>query len=106
MKITIRPTTARDLPRIDALLQARSPEDFTAAAGDGAQPGLMELAEDIFDESPAEEVADDLPPPAYQPKVAAFEPRREDAEDEADLEEFVAPRAPGTPSPEAMARLR
>ncbi|MDW4497462.1 cell division protein FtsZ [Sulfitobacter sp. D35] len=55
-----------------------------------------------------EEVAadDDLPPPAYQPKVAAFEPRREEHETEA--ETFVAPRAPtpGTPSPEAMERLR
>ncbi|MGC1494274.1 MAG: cell division protein FtsZ [Sulfitobacter sp.] len=61
-------------------------------------------AEDIF----AEEAADDtLPPPAYQPQVAAFEPRQEETL-EAEPEAFVAPRAPtpGTPSPEAMARLR
>lgn len=40
-----------------------------------------------------------MPPPAYRPQPAA------EAEDP---EEFVAPRAPapGTPSPEAMARLR
>ena len=46
-----------------------------------------------------EEVADDLPPPAYQP---APEPTLEAPE------EFVAPRAaaPGTPTPEAMARLQ
>jgi cell division protein FtsZ len=44
-----------------------------------------------------EEVADDLPPPAYQP---APEPTLEAPE------EFVAPRAAGTPTPEAMARLQ
>ena len=48
---------------------------------------------------------DDLPPPAYTPQ--APEPRVEDNLD-SDPEEFVAPRAApaGTPSPEAMARLR
>ncbi|MEX0312429.1 MAG: cell division protein FtsZ [Tateyamaria sp.] len=65
-----------------------------------------DMAEDIFaDETPA--AADDaLPPPAYQPQVAAFEPKPEPAMTPA--EEFVAPRAPapGTPSPEALARLR
>ena len=59
------------------------------------------MAEDIFAEE--EQAADDdgLPPPAYQPQVAAFEPTPEP-------ETFVAPRAPapGTPSPEALARLR
>jgi len=51
--------------------------------------------------------ADDLPPPAYQPQVAAFEPRQEESL-EAEPDTFVAPRAPapGTPSPEALARLR
>jgi cell division protein FtsZ len=46
-----------------------------------------------------EVVADDLPPPAYQP---TFEPTLEAPE------EFVAPlpAAPGTPTPEAMARLQ
>ncbi|MEL7132323.1 MAG: cell division protein FtsZ, partial [Pseudomonadota bacterium] len=50
---------------------------------------------------------DDLPPPAYQPQVAAFEPTPE-PEAPAAAENFVAPRAPapGTPSPEALARLR
>jgi cell division protein FtsZ len=50
--------------------------------------------------------ADDMPPPAYQPQVAEFEPSRDDLE--AEPEEFVAPRkpAPGTPTPEAIARLR
>ena len=62
-------------------------------------------SEEIFT-SDADDVADDLPPPAYTPQVAAFEPRQDARE--ADVEEFVAPRkpAPGTPSPEAMARLQ
>ena len=45
-------------------------------------------------------VEDDLPPPAYQP--------RPEPQVDTPAEAFVAPRppAPGTPSPEAMARLR
>jgi len=67
-----------------------------------------DMAEDIFaDDNGA---ADDLPAPAYRPEVAAFEPRREEIEAnvEAEPDTFVAPRAPapGTPSPEALARLR
>ncbi|MEM6276859.1 MAG: cell division protein FtsZ [Pseudomonadota bacterium] len=65
--------------------------------------------------SPEAEVADlfaatgassDLPPPAYQPEPAAFEPSIE--EDEVAEAAFVAPAkpAPGTPSPEALARLQ
>lgn len=67
-----------------------------------------EQKEAFFNETaPAPEQAqDDLPPPAYQPQVAQFQPRTEYYEDE--TEGFVAPKAPapGTPSPEAMARLR
>ncbi|KIN64601.1 Cell division protein FtsZ [Sulfitobacter noctilucicola] len=65
----------------------------------------QEQAEDIFAEETSD--ADELPAPAYQPQVAAFEPRREE-DIEAEPETFVAPRAPapGTPSPEALARLR
>ena len=47
-------------------------------------------------------VADDLPPPAYRPRPAA-------AEQLPEADTFVAPRpaaTPGTPSPEAMARLQ
>ncbi|WP_375228147.1 cell division protein FtsZ [Roseobacter sp. S98] len=60
---------------------------------------------DVFADSRAVAAEDDLPAPAYQPEVAAFEPTREE---EPAAESFVAPRAPapGTPSPEAMARLR
>ncbi|MDC0736939.1 cell division protein FtsZ [Cognatishimia sp. SS12] len=71
-----------------------------------------EQMEDIFEEPApapaARNIAQDdgLPPPAYQPRVAQFQPRQDYYEDE--TEGFVAPKAPapGTPSPEAMARLR
>lgn len=73
------------------------------------QTAASDMAEDIFAEEAPVFVAtsDDLPPPAYQPEVAAFEPHNDVALD-AEPETFVAPRAPtpGTPSPEAMARLR
>ncbi|WP_295311885.1 cell division protein FtsZ [Roseobacter sp.] len=72
---------------------------------DVEQAAASDMAEDIFAED-TQQAADDLPPPAYQPQVAAFEPRRDAPE--AQAEAFVAPRAPapGTPSPEALARLR
>ena len=92
--------------------QTPEPAPAPAAAAAAEEPTLFEdldanraaaedMAEDIFAEE--EQAADDdgLPPPAYQPQVAAFEPTPEP-------ETFVAPRAPapGTPSPEALARLR
>ena len=52
----------------------------------------------------SERVEDDLPPPAYTPRVEEFDPAARADED--NLEEFVAPRAAGTPSPDAMARLQ
>ncbi|MEL6450999.1 MAG: cell division protein FtsZ [Pseudomonadota bacterium] len=73
---------------------------------DVQQAAAHDMAEDIFaDEAPVA-AQDDLPPPAYQPQVAAFEPTPEPEAPAA--ETFVAPRAPapGTPSPEALARLR
>ncbi len=65
----------------------------------------------LFSEMPASPAArqapasDDLPPPAYQPQVAAFEPREDSIEAAPDA--FVAPRAPapGTPSADTLARL-
>jgi cell division protein FtsZ len=70
--------------------------DATAAAED-------EQAENIF---PAESAGDDLPPPAYQPRAEA--PAQPPQRTEAPVATFVAPKAPapGTPSPEAVARLR
>jgi len=50
---------------------------------------------------------DDLPAPAYHAEPAPFEPTPESLEAQP-ADEFVAPRAPapGTPSPEALARLK
>ncbi|MEO1778229.1 MAG: cell division protein FtsZ [Pseudomonadota bacterium] len=73
---------------------------------DVQQAAAEDMAEDIFPEDVPTIAEDDLPPPAYQPQVAAFEPAKDTETPPA--EEFVAPRAPapGTPSPEALARLR
>ncbi len=70
--------------------------DDQHAAADGA-------ADDLFAEPAAE---GDLPPPAYQPRPAAEAQPEHTAEQTP--EEFVAPQAPkpGTPSPEALARLQ
>jgi len=76
---------------------------------DAQRAAAEDQMEDIFaEEQPAAYQAqgDDLPPPAYTPDAAQYQ-RGEEAL-YADPEEFVAPRtpAPGTPSPEALARLR
>ncbi|WP_296765865.1 cell division protein FtsZ [Sediminimonas sp.] len=75
---------------------------------DAQRAAAEDQMEDIFAEEQQPVYGardDDLPPPAYTPQ--APESRVEDNLD-SDPEEFVAPRAApaGTPSPEAMARLR
>ena len=62
---------------------------------------------EVFEEPASVAAQDDLPPPAYQPQVAQFQPRMDEYEEEPEAA-FVAPKAPapGTPSPEALARLR
>jgi cell division protein FtsZ len=77
----------------------------TAAQDD--EPSLlsrMEVEEgDRAIDAPADRIdEDDLPPPAYRPEVAAFEP----SQPEPEVEPISAAPAPGTPSPEALARLR
>jgi cell division protein FtsZ len=103
-------TVAEPAPAPEAAIAA------TVAASHQQQPLFEEMEgenavvqdydNDVFGDDRGQQ-ADDLPPPAYQPKVAAFEPRYEE-DIEAEPETFVAPRAPapGTPSPEALARLR
>ena len=77
------------------------PSLFTQTEAERA--AAEEQMEDIFEPreeryKPAAQADDDLPPPAYAPRAA---------EEDEDLNAYVAPRAPtpGTPSPEAMARL-
>ena len=73
----------------------------------------------LFDDLPAatfqpeveatEVAADDMPPPAYRPQPVAQAPRQApSASHDTDPGAFVAPRPrnPGTPSPEALARLQ
>ncbi|KIC43226.1 cell division protein FtsZ [Ruegeria sp. ANG-R] len=86
-------------------------DEAPAAEDTNIAPTLFESIEDVelnegWHEEPAAEQDDDgLPPPAYQPQVAQFEPQPEVEET---TEPYAASRAatPGTPSPEAMQRLQ
>jgi cell division protein FtsZ len=98
-------------PQVAAAQTHEEPSLF--AEMDVERAAAEEQMEDIFEEPApveapvaAQQYEDDVPPPAYQPQVAQFQPRMDEYEEEA--ESFVAPKAPapGTPSPEAMARLR
>ena len=85
-------------------------EPAAAAAGNTAastadEPSLF----DSMGQGQAGAQADDvLPLPAYQPAVPAFDPQPEVSDDGEAAESFVAPKAPapGTPSPEALERLK
>ncbi|MCA0928942.1 cell division protein FtsZ [Ruegeria profundi] len=74
------------------------------------EPSLFETAEEPTQpqfQPRAEQNDDGLPPPAYQPRVAEFEPTPEPVEHAA--ESYVAPQpkpAAGTPSLEALQRLQ
>ncbi|WP_425038414.1 cell division protein FtsZ [Primorskyibacter sp. S187A] len=94
--------TAASQPAPSMAEAAEEPSLFDRDDMDGRQ--VAQQADNIFDDRTA--AADDgLPPPAYQPQVPAFDPMTS-VDDPADA--FVAPRAPapGTPTPEAMARLQ
>ncbi|WP_223422931.1 cell division protein FtsZ [Tateyamaria pelophila] len=107
LKPTVMAEEADDYPEPAPALVAAAAEEPTLFEELDAQTVAAEdMAEDIFGEETQAEDDDGLPPPAYQPQVAAFEPTPEPETRRA--EEFVAPRAPapGTPSPEALARLR
>ena len=77
--------------------------DAENAAAEEQMEDIFTPRRDAYEAPAASMVEDDLPPPAYQPQAA----QRQETIDAAP-EEFVAPRAPapGTPSPEALARLR
>ncbi|WP_171231261.1 cell division protein FtsZ [Ruegeria sp. HKCCA4812] len=86
----------------DAAEPAPQPEE-------NREPSLFEAAEEPARpqfQTRDERDDDGLPPPAYQPRVAEFEPQPEHVEPAP--EAFVAPRghAAGTPSPEALQRLQ
>ncbi|WP_372602794.1 cell division protein FtsZ [Actibacterium sp.] len=83
------------------LTQRAEPEQSLFPAFDAAT--AEEQAEDIFED----DLSDDLPPPAYRPAQPAHHATYAVAE-EGEEEAFVAPkpRVPGTPTPEALARLQ
>jgi len=60
----------------------------------------MQPVQDDFSDI-QEAIGGDLPPPAYQPA-----PEPQPIAEAPTAEAYVAPRAPGTPSPEALARLQ
>ncbi len=81
------------------------------------EPGLFDATHAAAEEQletifPAEEAGQDLPPPAYQPQEATAHAEMTHVSDEmvetGGVTQFVAPKAPapGTPTPEAMARLQ
>ncbi|WP_446720131.1 cell division protein FtsZ [Loktanella sp. S4079] len=71
-------------------------QDLEMPAAPAPQPQVVEQAV-APQPAPQQPTVDDLPPPAYTPRP---EPTLTEADS------FVAPRAPGTPSPEALARLQ
>ncbi|AWB47867.1 cell division protein FtsZ [Gemmobacter aquarius] len=86
----------------------KQPVQQPAAQAYAPQPQQAQPQQDrsLFDAPPAYEAeADDgyeVPAPAYRPQPAA----RPTAQMDLSAAEFVAPRPPGTPSPEALQRLQ
>ena len=108
-------------PRLESRAEYRAPDpvaepayDLTQDHGDDQRhaegPTLFderfedEIAGNAYDTFDAPAYAEDLPPPAYRPRPETRPEVRADTRPEA----FVAPArpAPGTPTPEALARLR
>ena len=93
--------------------QEEAPAAAAPESADSIAPTLFESIEDVEfkagwrDEQPAAAQQDDgLPPPAYQPEVAEFEPRPEPVEPPRESYAAAHPDLPGTPSPEALQRLQ
>jgi cell division protein FtsZ len=93
-----------------APMPALQPEPVAMQAA--PEPSLFDPAPS-FDEPSEMDMADDLPPPAYRPQPAPAPQPAMQARPTAPLDQdagsFMAPRparAPGTPTPEALARLQ
>ena len=98
-----------ETPVAAAPAPVRTPEPVQAVAARAEpEPSLFDSmgAEDEGADAVVDE-DDGLPAPAYRPSVPSFQPHSDYEEDEP-AAAFVAPRAPapGTPSPEALARLQ
>ncbi len=94
---------AREPARPAAPVVAEAPAEAAAAAS--AIEPRDEEERNLFN---ADLAGDDLPPPAYRPAPAPKPGQAASLHVEDEAQAFVAPRprAPGTPTPEAMARLQ
>ncbi len=108
-----RRSMAQPLQNAASVAQEHKAHAGAVAATTEPEPSLFEEMDTLRDDSGGRQglafhdedtAADDLPPPAYQPRVEEFEPASTYVDEEEALESFVAPRAPapGTPSPEAL----
>jgi len=90
-----------------AMPEPRREPALTMSVSPAPAPSLFDAVEN---HSPEPEMTDDLPPPVYRPQPAeqARPAMTSTAALDADAASFVAPRprAPGSPSPEALARLQ
>ncbi|MGR3480410.1 cell division protein FtsZ [Salipiger marinus] len=90
-------------PRQEPRYEDEAPARYASEADHGADTHLDHGYDDHAEEPQSD---DGLPPPAYRPQVAQFQPQSDalDTRPEA----FVAPRAPapGQASPDTMARLQ
>jgi cell division protein FtsZ len=101
---------------VTAAQQVAATPVYAPAPAPAPEPVAMEeeQPQDLFDTVPEQQyAADDLPPPAYRPQAPQPQMQQPAARPmpaplDNDAAEFVAPRprAPGTPSPEALARLK
>jgi cell division protein FtsZ len=106
------PVAAAAAPRAPAPVAqqyAPPPPPPPAPAPVMQEPAPQDLFDTVSqDDQYHEDMEDDLPPPAYRPQTAQPAMRPAPAAVNNDAGEFVAPRprTPGTPSPEALARLK
>ncbi len=109
MSAPLTRTVSAEEPQLDETPAVAAEEvSPTPQIEENREPSLFETAEEPAQfQRRVEQDDDGLPPPAYQPRVAEFEPTPEPVEPSP--ESFVAPQpqpAAGTPSPEALQRLQ
>ena len=97
-----KPEPAVEAPAVAAQAPAAAPQEPSLFEAGAEQPAAAAYTapQQAAPQPAPQQAADDLPPPAYQPRP---EPKL------AEPDSFVAPRAaaaPGTPTPEALARLQ